>query len=1256
MELKKLIEILKFKPVERENDRYYKTYPQHNGYIITIDFELKKIDYGSKIKVNDKTTSNFSHSENFVVLECVNRLLEKGYLPENISLEEAWLVGRKEKGKLDILVRSAENASYLMIECKTWGREYDKEIKKMKSNGGQLFSYFQQDTSTEYLCLYSSTINNYAIEYRNDIIKVENSWRKLNNQKEVFEHWNKNFKDNGIFEEWATPYDVTIKSLTRGQLKELTHEDSSIIFNQFLEILRHNVVSDKPNAFNKILNLFICKIIDEDRGDNIEVMFQWKDDDTHETLQTRLNDLYRIGMKRFLNIEVTDYTEEQLETKLYNISTPQIKQQLQQMFLELRLQKNPEFAFKEVFNEQSFIENAIVVKEVVELLQPYQFRYGHKQQFLGNFFELLLNTSIKQESGQFFTPVPIAKFIVSCFPIASLIEKSVKNNSEGVLPYTIDYATGSGHFLTEWMDYVQEEIEKIDSNNFGPTLRKKFNAWKIDQFSWASEYVYGIEADYRLVKTAKVSSFLNGDGEANIVQGNGLDHFQYSEDYRGRLKKVSTLDNRDNAQFDIVIANPPYSVSAFKNTIKKGAESFELFKYLTDESSEIECLFIERTKQLLIEGGMAGVILPSSILNNTGVIFVKTRELLLKYFNIKAIVELGNNTFMATTTNTIILFLERKSNNSWKIINNAIDNFLKNPKDATVNSIEKAFSKYTSKYYPGITFEDFISLIKNKPSSNLRNNLLFKDYLEIIKIDNDSTEGMFTISNYDKVIKNERLKMLSFFLTYDQEVLLIKSGRGKEEKNFLGYEFSTRRGHEGIRMLTDNKGKLITKLYGTNNEDPEKINSYIMESFKGEKIRNIHPSIKNNIFVSQVSDLLDYRSLTFTNKLSLNPEVYQKKSNSQYFQGKKLSEYVTYEPGVNFDKADESNEPTQNKIYTATNINKETRKLVHDEVTYLNDDIKISPEKILKKDDIFICTSSGSLSHLGKNVLIEENINVACGGFCAILRSNNRSTIKYIYYMLNSRKFREYINKFKGSNINNLGRTNLLNFQVPVLSENEMNRLVNRCSDIEEKKKMLYNSIDSYKKKINEIIENLPKKTMLKNVLIKRNEKIKPSEYPEVSLNNIGLAEIEPNTGRLLPFEPSLGANIKSEKNVFYSGDLLYGRLRPYLNKVHIASFNGICSTEILVLKPQIPANILKYIMLHEDFVKSTEKLMTGNNLPRISQTNLLKLEIPIPEESKIQKISKLIEECEHEIEFTKKEIEKYDEELKELVNSLYNV
>ena len=167
---------------------------------------------------------------------------------------------------------------------------------------------------------------------------------------------------------------------------------------------------------------------------------------------------------------------------------------------------------------------------------------------------MLLSTSIKQEVGQYFTPVPIAKFIISSLPIRELIEKKISNDETNFLPHVIDYAAGSGHFLTEAMDEIQKVIENIDPNKQKPSVKAKLKSWRESPFDWAYDYVYGIEADYRLVKTAKVSCFLNGDGLANVIHADGLDHFEKSIEYKGKLKEVSQDDSKDNEQFDILVA------------------------------------------------------------------------------------------------------------------------------------------------------------------------------------------------------------------------------------------------------------------------------------------------------------------------------------------------------------------------------------------------------------------------------------------------------------------------------------------------------------------------------------------------------------------------------------------------------------------------------------------------------------------------------------------------------------------------------
>src|SRR5690606_6694322 len=233
----------------------------------------------------------------WVVLECVDRLLEKGYPPQNIVLEKTWRTGHGTSGRLDILVTLDNGSAYLMIECKTWGAEFDKEFKNLERNGGQLFTYFQQDKDADILMLYASQLQGNNIEFKNIIVKIEDDYRQAGNVKDFFERWNKLPKTNGIFENWVTPYEFQSKALTKNDLKVLKQEDSSFIFNRFLEILRHNVVSDKPNAFNKIFTLFLCKIVDENRNADEQLHFQWLEgEDTHISFQKRLTDLNNRGM------------------------------------------------------------------------------------------------------------------------------------------------------------------------------------------------------------------------------------------------------------------------------------------------------------------------------------------------------------------------------------------------------------------------------------------------------------------------------------------------------------------------------------------------------------------------------------------------------------------------------------------------------------------------------------------------------------------------------------------------------------------------------------------------------------------------------------------------------------------------------------------------------------------------------------------------------------------------------------------------
>lgn len=859
--MKDLLISLGFDYKENAKDVLIKPYTNHEKYSIEINLEKNSINFGDKIFFNDSRNSNqnITKPEDLVVLECVDRLLKKGYKPQNIILEKVYPTGHGTSGRLDILITNKDNKAFMMIECKTWGKEFDKAYDKLKKDGGQLFTYFQQDKDAQILVLYTSELINKKLEYKNEIIKIEEEYRNTSNVKDFFDRWNKVTKNNGVFNDWNTPYNYESKALTPKDLIDIKQEDSSFIFNRFMEILRHNVVSDKPNAFNKIFTLFLCKIMDEkNTKPNEQLEFQWLEGiDDHISFQKRLTDLYQKGMKEFLDKEVTDLSDKEFEEKFGTLDN-NMKDLLLREFTKIRLQKNNEFAIKDVFDEETFNENAIVVKEIVELLQGYKIRYTKKQQFLSDFFELLLTTGLKQEVGQFFTPVPIAKFIIRSMPFDKIIkEKLAKGERDELLPNVIDYAVGSGHFITEAMDEIQKELNKISPDDFIEDTSKKIKAWKEAHFDWAFDYVYGIEKDYRLVKTAKVGCYLHGDGLAKVIHGDGLSSFSNTKEFKGKLKYSDKNYPQDNKKFDIVVSNPPYSVSAFKNVSKKfDKNDFELYDRLTDQSSEIEALFIERTKQLLKDGGIAGIILPSSILTGGG-IYTKTREIILKYFEVIAITELGSNTFMATGTNTVVLFLRRKNNAEHTNILASVNKAFETKADITIKSIEKPLSKYISYVWENISFEDYVSLIENNPNENILNHQIYKSYI--------------TKHTINKILEIEKEKFFYFILVYKQKLTLVKSGEKQDEKKFLGYEFSFRRGSEGIHAIQRAKSiDECTSLYDNNSyENLLKANSYVYSAFNGEE-KIIDESLKENISYMNLVDMMDFSRMDFDKFISLN--------------------------------------------------------------------------------------------------------------------------------------------------------------------------------------------------------------------------------------------------------------------------------------------------------------------------------------------------------------------------------------------------
>lgn len=175
----------------------------------------------------------------------------------------------------------------------------------------------------------------------------------------------------------------------------------------------------------------------------------------------------------------------------------------------------------------------------------------------------------------------------------------------------------------------------------------------------------------------------------------------------------------------------------------------------------------------------------------------------------------------------------------------------------------------------------------------------------------------------------------------------------------------------------------------------------------------------------------------------------------------------------------------------------------------------------------------------------------------------------------------------------------------------------------------------------------------LGDVLEQRKTKIDPEEL-EDPVPYLGLKHIQKEEGNIIGKGTS--DDVKSAKTRFSSGDLLYGKLRPYLNKVAIPDFEGVCSTDILVFKGDVEGinnRFLKYRMLSSGFVEYADKNTTGVQHPRVSYDTISDFDIglpPLPEQRRIvEKIEELVSRLDagvKSLETAQKQLERYRQSL----------
>ena len=616
--------------------------------IAKISIANKTVDYSEKIKSQDIKV--IRGEEEIVRAYLLDKLVnELGYSENNIELEKVYeqsSIGRnkdnKNTGRADVIVYDKLKNPFLFIEVKAPDKfEHDKkEIK------GQLFNLSDEEekqnkTKVKYLVYYSIDTEDDII--RDNIILIDKY------QTKTYEDWEKN---NFLSDAKVLPYNygkpprkIRKKNNTDSELFSITKEKLSQLRTQIHNTLWSSGVEDNE-AYLFLIKYLLTKIYDEDytkNGEDYVCQIYDKDYDDEKAFLNRINVRYHEALQKKLN-----YDESDLDTTGKIISTEKIP--IKSLYF------------------------------LVQLLEDYSFTKSLKSSnddILGAFFEETNREKFKQSKGQFFTTPNIVKFIIYALQLDKLSISSFEEKEE--LPYVIDPSAGSGTFLIEAMKAITTTFRKNQinlSNAEQRTYHRFFPEEKPNE--WAEKYIYGIDNNYSLAISTKVNMILHGDGSSNIFKNDGLQSFNHYENLKGsKLAERETAESHYqksnggllvNERFDVVLSNPPFSV-----TLTEKKDFYDRF-FLFGNKKNSENLFIERYYQLLREGGRLGVVLPESVFDTIENKYI--RLFLFKYFKIKAVVSLPQLTFQPyTPTKTSLLFAQKKTKQEVEEWNNLWDKY-----------------------------------------------------------------------------------------------------------------------------------------------------------------------------------------------------------------------------------------------------------------------------------------------------------------------------------------------------------------------------------------------------------------------------------------------------------------------------------------------------------------------------------------------------------------------------------------------------
>jgi len=378
-----------------------------------------------------------------------------------------------------------------------------------------------------------------------------------------------------------------------------------------------------------------------------------------------------------------------------------------------------------------------------------------------------------------------------------------------------------------------------------------------------------------------------------------------------------------------------------------------------------------------------------------------------------------------------------------------------------------------------------------------------------------------------------------------------------------------------------------------------------------------------------------------------------------------LEQCCTFYRGVTYSNKDEVNYDGIG-ILRANNIDL-NNKINFENIKRISSDLTIKEEKRLGKNDIFICTASGSLEHIGKVAFVNSDTEYFAGGFMGIIRPKYDYVNPYfLFNVLLSPVFINLIQSQRaGTNIQNLKFSDIANNEIPLPSFEEQTQIAELFQSIETAIEQAEQQEKNLLKLKNQMLRELTgEKMQFGNFLSAKDfEKVK---FEKIAFN---ISErVEPKETNLTTYvglEHLEADNLKIERRgtpddvigtklKIYKGDIIFGKRRAYLRKVAVSDFDGIASAHSMILRAnekQIEKSFLPHFLQSDVFMQRAVQISEGSLSPTIKWKSLASQEFVLPKKEKQKQLSEVFEQFDK----TRDELKTQKQTLKNLKQKLLN-